>query len=201
MTNLSSKSKSINRTSYNASTVLILPFSLQWRTIRRMGPSPSWTLLLNQRLRETVYHCVRKPTHTDQYLQWNSHHHLSANFSVIHTLFHRAQTVCNNPELLHSNPELFHKEKTHLRNALTQCKYPNGLLTRWREGSTNLPVRLLRGLTTRTLQVPSLLPKKLKPKVTLLYPTHKVSVKVSRRSVVGMAYRPTSKVVIPSETY
>ena len=57
------------------------------------------------------------------------------------------------------------------------------------------------GLTTRVLQVPSLLPKKLKPKVTLLYPTHKVSVKVSRRYVLGMAYRSNFKVVIPSETY
>ena len=61
----------------------------------------------------TVY---RKPIHKDQYLQWDSHHHLSAKFSVIHTLSHRAQTVCSNPELLH-------REKAHLRNALTQCKY------------------------------------------------------------------------------
>ena len=37
MTHLSSKRKSINRTSNNRSTVLTLPFSLQWRTIRRMG--------------------------------------------------------------------------------------------------------------------------------------------------------------------
>ena len=44
----------------------------------------------------TVY---RKPIHMDQYLQWDSHHHLSAKFSVIHTLTHRAQTVCSNPEL------------------------------------------------------------------------------------------------------
>ena len=46
----------------------------------------------------TVY---RKPPHMDQYLQWVSHHHLSAKFSVIHTLSHRAQMVCSNPELLH----------------------------------------------------------------------------------------------------
>ena len=57
------------------------------------------------------------------------------------------------------------------------------------------------GLITRAPQVPSLLPMQLKPKVTLLYPTHQVFVKVSRRSMGGMPYRPTSKVVIPSETY
>ena len=28
----------------------------------------------------------RKPTHTDLYLQWNSHYHLSAKYSVINTL-------------------------------------------------------------------------------------------------------------------
>ena len=53
-----------------------------------------------------------KPTHTDQYLQWDSHHHHSAKFSVIHTPTHRAQTVCSNPELLC-------KEKAHLRKVLT----------------------------------------------------------------------------------
>ena len=63
----------------------------------------------------------RKPTHMDQHLEWDSHHHLSATFSVIHTLFHRVQTVCSNPELLN-------KEKAYLRNALTQCKYPKWAL-------------------------------------------------------------------------
>ena len=66
----------------------------------------------------TVY---RKPTHTDQYLQWDSHHNLSAKFSVINTLSHRAQTVCSNPELLK-------QEKEHLRKALTKCKYPKWAL-------------------------------------------------------------------------
>ena len=29
------------------------------------------------------------PTHTDQYLQWLSHHHVSAKYSVINTITHR----------------------------------------------------------------------------------------------------------------
>ena len=66
----------------------------------------------------TVY---RKPTHTDQYLQWDSHHNLSAKFSVINTLSHGAQTVCSNPDLLK-------QEKEHLRKALTKCKYPKWAL-------------------------------------------------------------------------
>ena len=45
----------------------------------------------------TVY---RKPTCTDQYLQWDSHRHLSAKFSVINTLSHWAKTVCSRHELL-----------------------------------------------------------------------------------------------------
>ena len=61
------------------------------------------------------------PTHTDQYLQWDSHHHLSAKFSVIQTLSHRTSTVCSNPELLQ-------QEKDHLRKALTKCKFPKWAL-------------------------------------------------------------------------
>ena len=66
----------------------------------------------------TVY---RKPIHTDQYLQWDSHHHLLAKFSVINTLTHRTKTVCSNPQFLH-------KEMNYLRKALTQCKYPKWAL-------------------------------------------------------------------------
>ena len=68
---------------------------------------------VNGGLSITVY---RKPTHTDQYLQWDSHHNLSAKFSVINTLSHRSKAVCSNLELLKI-------EKEHLRKALTQCKY------------------------------------------------------------------------------
>ena len=69
----------------------------------------------------------RTTTHMDQYLQWDSHHHLSAKFSVIHTPSHRAQTVCSNPE-------------AHLRNALMQCKYPKWALDKVERG-LNKPSR------------------------------------------------------------
>ena len=65
----------------------------------------------------------RKPTHTDQYLQWNSHHHLSAKFSVINTLKHRAKTVCSNPHLLQ-------EEEDHFTKALKRCKYTDWALSR-----------------------------------------------------------------------
>ena len=51
-----------------------------------------------------------------------SHHNLAAKYSVIGTLTHRAKTVC-------TGPELFSKEIQHLREALSKCKYPNGLWT------------------------------------------------------------------------
>ena len=76
----------------------------------------------------------KKPTHTDQYLQWDSHHHLSAKYSVINTLAHRAKTVCNKPELLQ-------KQMEHLRKALT-VSTPNGPWTGWRKGLPSQPVRL-----------------------------------------------------------
>ena len=59
----------------------------------------------------------RKPTHTDLYLQWESHHPLSSKYSVIGTLQHRANTICSSPQLLQ-------KEEEHLQQALMRCQYP-----------------------------------------------------------------------------
>ena len=82
-----------------------------------------------------------KPTHTDQYLQWDSYHSLSAKYSVISTLTHRAKTVCTDPELLQ-------KELTHLRKALGKCNYPTWAINRvqnkvlnnnWEDHSNNSP--------------------------------------------------------------
>ena len=60
----------------------------------------------------------RKPTHTDLYLPWDSNHHLSAKYSVIKTLTHRAHTICSTPEHLAT-------ELKHLEEALGHCKYPS----------------------------------------------------------------------------
>ena len=70
----------------------------------------------------------RKPTHTDLYLQWNSHHHLSAKYSVINTLRHRAKTVCSNHHLLE-------EEEKHLNRAFSNCRYPVWALNRARINS------------------------------------------------------------------
>ena len=134
----------------------------------------------------TVY---RKPTYTDQYLQWDSHHHLSAKFSVIHTLSHRAFTVCSKPELLQ-------QEKDLLRKALTKCKYPKWALDKVEKRLNRSTSELSVGGTTAAQPATN----EVKIRVTLSYPTHKVFVKVSKRSVVDMAFKPTSKVAVPSRT-
>ena len=45
----------------------------------------------------TVY---RKPAHTDQYLHWDSNHHITAKQSVFNTLAHRAKTVSSSQVVL-----------------------------------------------------------------------------------------------------
>ena len=71
-------------------------------------------------LSATVY---RKPTHTNLYMQWDSHHTISSKYSVIGTLHHRARTICSSPQLLQ-------EEEDHLCKVLTRCKYPAWTLNR-----------------------------------------------------------------------
>ena len=195
MTPLSSTRRSTNKTSFNTLTVLTLPSGLQWRTRKRMGPSPSWTPFVKPEadgsLSITVY---RKPTHTDQYLQWDSHHHLTAKFSVINSLSPIGSKQCA-VGLSCSN-----RKWTTLGRLSLKVNILNRLWTRWRKDLASLPVRLSMGLITKAPQVPGLSPMKSKLRVTLSYPTHKIFVKASRRSVVDMTFKPTSKVAAPSRT-
>ena len=65
----------------------------------------------------------RKPTHTDLYMQWDSHHAIISKYSVIGTLYYRANTICLSPELLQ-------QEEQHLKKVLTRCKYPDWAINR-----------------------------------------------------------------------
>jgi hypothetical protein len=66
----------------------------------------------------TVY---RKPTHTNQYLSYNSHHHISHKVSVVRTLVDRAETIV-------TNPEDRSKEIATIKSALDHCGYPKWIV-------------------------------------------------------------------------
>ena len=88
------------------------------------GPLPFLDILItpdkDDRLDTTVY---RKPTHTNQYLLWDSHHSTFSKYSVVGTLHHRAKTICSNNHLLQQEEEL-------LSEALMNCNYPIWALNR-----------------------------------------------------------------------
>ena len=75
---------------------------------------------IDGRVNTTVY---RKPTHTDQYMHWDSHHTISSKYSVVGTLHHRAKTICSSKQLLQ-------QEEEHLSKVLMNCKYPTWALNR-----------------------------------------------------------------------
>ena len=81
------------------------------------------TIVMPQPDNSLLTSVYRKPTHTDLYLHWDSHHHMSAKFSVINILKYRAKTVCSNHQLLK-------EEDDHLNRALRRCKYPAWALNR-----------------------------------------------------------------------
>ena len=74
----------------------------------------------------TVY---RKPTHTDQYLHWDSNHHITAKQSVFNTLAHRAKTVS-------SSQDRMDKELEHIKTALKHCQFPPWVLNQWQHKFT-----------------------------------------------------------------
>ena len=65
----------------------------------------------------------RKPTHSDLYLELDSHHAIAAKYSVMNTLHHRARAVCSNKQLLK-------EEEDHLQQVLIENKYPVWALNR-----------------------------------------------------------------------
>jgi len=90
----------------------------------------------------TIY---RKPTHTDQYLNFHSSHPLEHKLGVISTLFHRADSII-------TNPEDRKREKEHITQALRKCGYPEWAVSRatapktTRTGNQNRPTTVNKGL-------------------------------------------------------
>ena len=124
MTPLPSWSHHIERPSWTTSTLLTSISSFTCEEQREDGSLPFLDVLVIPKedgsLNSTVF---RKATHTDLYLQWDSHHTLPSKYSVVGTLLHRANTICSEPQLLR-------QEEDHLYKALSTCKYPTWALNR-----------------------------------------------------------------------
>ena len=156
-----------------------------------MGPSPFWTPLLNLKL---MAHYPSLCT-GNQLIQ-------TSTYSGIVTITSQPNLVSSTPSPLGSQQcvailSCSNRKRTTSGGLSLNANTLNGLWTRWRKDSTGLPDSSMMGVQT----VPNLPTMKSKIRVTLSYPTHKVFVKASKRSVVGMASKHTSKVAEPSKTY
>ena len=82
------------------------------------------------RLTTSVY---RKPTHTDQYLAYDSHHPQSVKRGIVKCLYERAKRLVTKPSVIS-------KEKKHLSSVLVSNGYPFSFLqkiTKTRKPNTN----------------------------------------------------------------
>ena len=156
-----------------------------------MAPCLSWTLLSNLRLMVLCPLLYTGNPHIQTSIYSGTVTITSQpSLSVIQTLSHRASTVCSDPELLQ-------KEKEHLRKALPKCNYPKWALDKV-EKRLNRSTRQVNDGGNNSAQTAN---QECKVRVILSFPTHKVFVKVSKRSVVGMASKLTSRVAQPSKTF
>ena len=139
-----------------------------------MGPSPSWTPMYSQG-KMVVYpllctgsQFIRTSTYSGIATITSLPSLVSLTPSPIGPILCAAILSCSN------------KKKNTSGRLSPSASTPIGLWTKWRKGSTGLSVRLMMGLTTRVLTVLLLPPEKLRVRVTQSYPTHKVSVEVSK---------------------
>ena len=68
----------------------------------------------------TIY---RKATHTDQYLDFTSNHHIKQKTGIYQTFEHRVEEIV-------TNEEDQKKERKHVRKSLRRCGYPTWTLTK-----------------------------------------------------------------------
>ena len=124
MTPLSSARQNTARNFFNTSTTRTHTSNSQLNPTQQDSLPFFDTLITIQPdniLSTTVY---RKPTHTDQYLHWDSNHHITAKQSVFNTLAHRTMTVS-------STQDSMDKELDHIKTALKHCHFPSWALNQW----------------------------------------------------------------------
>ena len=130
MTPLSSTGQNTVRTYFIISTTKIHTYSSQWNQHNKAhyhSWTPSVTTEPDTTFSTTVY---RKPTCTDQYLHWDSNHHITAKQSVYNTLVQRAKIVS-------SKQDKMDRELQHIRTALQHCQFPDWALNQWQHKFTN----------------------------------------------------------------
>ena len=65
----------------------------------------------------------RKPTYTDQYLHYSSHHQTSCKESVVSSLFNRAYSIITNKDDLH-------KENARIKQVLKENGYQENIISK-----------------------------------------------------------------------
>ena len=159
-----------------------------------MGPSPSWTPLSNLRLKAHYPSLCTGNLHTlTQYLQWDSCHHLSAKFSVIHTLSHRGKTVC-------SKPELFQQEKDCLRKACSKCKYPKWALNKMEKRLNRSTSEVIDGVNNQGTTAAQAATNGVKTKGHIVIPYTQGLCESIKKICGRYGIQTTSKVAAPSQT-
>ena len=86
---------------------------------------PFLDVLLHHNNNGTVFTSVyRKPTHTDKYLNFDSHHPLMHKVVVVRTLVSKANALCSTSLSTQTEPN-------HIFSALAKNQYPQGVLQRF----------------------------------------------------------------------
>ena len=94
------------------------------------------------------------------YLYWDSHHSIPSKYSVVGTLYHRANTICSTPQHLQ-------KEEKHLNQVLKRCKYPA-----WAINSAKLKIQETSSHSTNRRTVNSKPTQSTSPKRNIVVPYH-----------------------------
>ena len=86
--------------------------------------------LLKQNNGENSVLVYRKPTHTEQYLHYRSHHQTSCKDSIVSSLLNRAYSIITNKDDLH-------KENTRIKQVLKENGYQKSIISKTFKRITN----------------------------------------------------------------